>query len=564
MSEIKIRDTISICPECKQQLTATIYEESNDQKIYMKKKCPEHGDFKDVLAHNSHYYKWRTDYHHDSREMAEEPEVKYDCGPFSSMGGKQGLKGCPYDCGICENHKSATTICLIDITNRCNLKCPICFANAQVTGYVVEPTIDELRIIMEHFRETKPLPPVAIQLSGGEPTVRNDLPEILEMSKELGFDHRMVTTNGLRFTNKDYLQEIVDAGMNAMYWQFDSATDPSVYLQTRGVDLLNKKMKIIENCREIGFKDVVLVPTIARGINEHQVGPIMQFAAENQDVVSCLVYQPVSLCGRITQQEVLKLRYNATDLFENVNKYMQEKWGQSFGEKYYPIPTSTNFMKLITWFDDVPAFELSSHEDCGFATIGIVETFNDKSKNKVHLIDEYFNVTGIVENADRIWNFLKENKLDEPHILKDLFGRISPQLEGVGETIGKAGHWLMRKALKYGFIGSLAPNLRLNDPKNFMQTLQKFSRILFQPSWDSAANFLRQNSLLVSCMHFQDAYNMQKDRVSRCLVHYGYYDRELKKVFRVPFCTMNTIHRPEVEKRNSQRQEILAEVNLDY
>ncbi|MHA1785900.1 MAG: hypothetical protein ACTSVE_11970, partial [Candidatus Helarchaeota archaeon] len=348
-------------------------------------------------------------------------------------------------------------------------------------------------------------------------------------------------------------------------WQFDSATDPKVYLQTRGVDLMSKKMKIIENCRELGFKDVVLVPTIARGINEHQVGPILKFATENQDVVSCIVYQPVSLCGRITQQEVLKLRYNATDLFTDLNNYMQEIWGNNFGEKYYPIPTMTNFVKLICWFDDVEAFEMSSHEDCGFATIGIVETFKDPKKNKVHIIDEYFNVPGIIDNADRLWNFIKENKLDKPGMIQDFLSKISPTLgDSIGNVLSKAGHWLLRKTLKYGFIGSLLPKFKLNDPKNLIKTLAKFSKVLLQPGWDSAANFLRENSLLVSCMHFQDAYNMQTDRVSRCLVHYGYYDRELKKVFRVPFCAMNTIHRPEVEKRNSQRQEVLAEVSLDY
>ena len=99
------RETISICPECLQQINATIYENESDNNIYMKKFCPEHGDFKDIIASNSHYYKWRTDYHKFSRETVEKTETMFDNGPFSSNGGKQGLKGCPYDCGICENHK---------------------------------------------------------------------------------------------------------------------------------------------------------------------------------------------------------------------------------------------------------------------------------------------------------------------------------------------------------------------------------------------------------------------------------------------------------------------------
>lgn len=558
-----VNETISICPECLQQINATIYEDEEDNQIKMKKNCPEHGDFEDVIASNSYYYLWRKGYHKVSRDAVQVPEVRFDLGPHSSQGGKQGIKGCPYDCGICENHKSASCICLIDVTNRCNLKCPICFANANVTGYVVEPTIEEIRTVMEHFRNTEiqPLPPVALQISGGEPTVRNDLPEILEMSKGLGFTHRMLTTNGLRFTNIDYLQEIIDAGMNAMYWQFDSATDPNVYIQTRGADLLDKKMKIVENCRELGFQDVVLVPTIARGINEHQVGPILQFAVENQDVVSTLVYQPISLCGRITQQEVTRLRYNATDLFTDANAFMQQKYGRNFGEKYYPIPTLTNFVKMITWFDQQEAFELSSHEDCGFATIGIVDSRKNPKENQLHIIDEYFNINTLVGLADNIWNFLNEMDLVED----------KPRLEkiattGIGQVIGrmldKVGHFALRKAVKYGFLASVVPNLRMDDAQNLLETMLKFSKILLRPNWDTAANFLRQNSLLVSCMHFQDAYNMNKERVSRCLVHYGIYDREQKKVFRIPFCTHNTIHRPIVEKKNAELQQELAPVTI--
>ncbi|MHA1298845.1 MAG: radical SAM protein [Candidatus Helarchaeota archaeon] len=558
-----IKETISICPECKQQINATIYEDEKDNNIYMKKTCPSHGDFKDIIASNKYYYLWRREYAHISRETPEDREVNFDNGPFSKNGGKEGLKGCPYDCGLCENHKSATTICLIDITNRCNLRCPICFANAEVTGYVVEPTIEELRAIMEHFRATKPMPPVALQISGGEPTVRNDLPEILQMSKELGFAHRMVTTNGLRFTNKDYLQEIIDAGMNAMYWQFDGL-ERETWIKTRGVDLLDKKLKVIENCRELGFKDVVLVPTIARGINDHEVGNIMDFAIQNNDVVSCIVFQPVSLCGRITQQEVLRMRYNSTDLFEDINKHSSQNMdANTFGERFYPIPTLSHFVKLVTWFDGVEPFEMTSHEDCGFATIGIVERHKDPKKNKLRAIDDYFNVTAMVKIADKIWDFIKENNIEEKQpFFSKILGKISPTIgKAIGDVMDTAGHFIIRKTLKYSFLANAMMNIELKDPKNLIDTVLKFSRIVLQPGWDSAASFLNTNALLVSCMHFQDAFNMNIERTSRCLVHYGIYDRERKHVYRIPFCTMNTLHRPVIEQKNAALQEQVVKVS---
>ena len=126
-----------------------------------------------------------------------------------------------------------------------------------------------------------------------------------------------------------------------------------------------------------------------------------------------------------------------------------------------------------------------------------------------------------------------------------------------------AGHFLIRKAFKYGFLVNTMRHLEFKDPKNLLDTLVKFSRIVLNPGWDSAASFLNTNALLVSCMHFQDAFNINVERVSRCLVHYGIYDRERKKVFRVPFCAMNTIHRSVIEKKNAELQEQTMEVTME-
>ena len=552
-----IRETISICPECKQQIEAKIVEEQDT--IFMRKTCPNHGEFEDILAKDTKFYLWRRGYHHDSKEIVEDPEVKFNTGPHSSQGGEFGLKGCPYDCGICENHKSATCICLIDVTNRCNLKCPICFANANVTGYVVEPTMEELEQIMGHFRDTKPMPPTAIQLSGGEPTVRDDLPEIIRMSKKLGFKHRMVTTNGLKFTDIDYLKEIIDAGMNATYMQFDSVTDANVYKQTRGADLLTKKMKIVENMRAVGYRDLALVPTIARGVNDQQVGPILDFAVQNQDVISCIIYQPISLCGRITKEEIKQLRYNASDLFADIDKHTNN----TFNGMFYPIPTLSHFVKLVTWFDGVEGFEMTSHEDCGFATIGVVEVdLKDRMNNKLHSIDEYVDVNKFVKAADIVWEFLKKNNLEgKPELFSKLFG-VTSTGKKLGSVLDGIGHFLLRKGLKYGLLANTARYIKfselIKDPTkagSFANTIRKLSSLITQPEWGQAANFLRDQALMVSCMHFQDAYNMDQERVSRCLVHYGYFDRESKKVFRVPFCTMNTIHRERIEQKNAQYED---------
>ena len=147
--------------------------------VMMRKTCKDHGEFKDKISINPEDYKWQQRFTDDlgsTINNTTQPE-------YTISGIKHVSKGCPYDCGLCTNHKSAPNICLIDVTNRCNLTCPICFANASAKGYVVEPTFEEIVRIMEHFRSMKPFPAVLLQLSGGEPTMRDDLPEIIRKGK---------------------------------------------------------------------------------------------------------------------------------------------------------------------------------------------------------------------------------------------------------------------------------------------------------------------------------------------------------------------------------------------
>ena len=272
MTEEIIRRTTSLCPECLQTIAAEIYVDPETNWVMMRKNCEEHGDFKDKISINPEDYKWGQTFTDDIGSTVN----NFTKPEFTSSGIKKTLKGCPYDCGLCENHLSAPNICLIDVTNRCNLTCPICFANASAQGYVVEPTYDQITQIMEHFRSMKPVPAVLLQLAGGEPTMRDDLPEIIRKAKELGFTETMVSTNGIRFAKSmDYLQRCKDAGMDAIYLQFDATDNPEVWKKIRGVNLWPLKKRVIENCRKIGFYGLMLVPVIAKGVNDGEVGNIL-------------------------------------------------------------------------------------------------------------------------------------------------------------------------------------------------------------------------------------------------------------------------------------------------
>ncbi|MEX2684320.1 MAG: radical SAM protein [Candidatus Sigynarchaeota archaeon] len=536
------RKTKSVCPECLKQIDANLVLDELDGKpaVFMRKKCDEHGFVEDIISRNPPEYERNQQYYHDyiTIENKVNPEV-HNSG-----------KGCPHNCGMCSEHKSSPCIALIDITNRCNLACPICFANASAKGYIVEPTMDELRTILEHFRNIKPVPPVLLQISGGEPTMRDDLVDFIRMGKELGFVLIMLTTNGLKLAARngvDYIKKLHDAGLGAIYLSFDSADDPEVYKKVRGVNLLAQKKRVIENCRKAGFAGVTLVPTIAKGMNDHQIGPIMQYAMENHDIVTGVVFQPVSLCGRIDNEQIRELRYTTSDLAQELSRVTKRK------DTYiWPIPAITNMTKIIGWYDYAPRFAMASHPDCGFATIMIPD-----KNGRWHGIEEWFDADGLIKWCDHVWSLIEKNewpnmtgKFIAP--LAKLFG------EQVGSIINQASDFAYRKAIKAYFMAGAMRYI-----KGFDGPVEEFIPMILNPKLEMAAKFFESGkSMLVSSMHFQDVYNFDIERVQRCLVHYGTMDPDNPgKVLQVPFCAMNSIHREAIELKLAKQKGLKIDPN---
>ncbi len=154
--------------------------------------------------------------------------------------------------------------------------------------------------------------------------------------KNLGFHHIEVNTNGLRLAQSvDYCRGLHEVGMSTLYLQFDGLT-PEVYKFTRGVDLLETKMKAVENCRKAGLESIVLVVTLVKGVNDHQLGDIIRFAVDNFDVVRCVNVQPVSLCGRLPEHERAKMRITIPDFMKAVEEQTD---GKIKPTDFYPVPS---------------------------------------------------------------------------------------------------------------------------------------------------------------------------------------------------------------------------------
>jgi len=280
-----LEKTDSLCPVCLQRIPAQIIEENNN--VYLEKSCQSHGKFKTIIWRDAESWKkWNN---------------LNDWSPDRSEGGEFATKsknGCPFDCGLCPKHLRYPCIVVMEITNRCDLNCPICFVNANAAGYVYDADLDTIedmyKTVLRHgCKFSKP----TIQLSGGEPTIRDDLPLIITMGKESGFDHFIVNTNGIRISkDKRYLYNLKECGADVIYLQFDGVSD-DVYIRIRSTRLMDTKVKAIKNCAEVGIC-VILVPTIVKDINFNQIGKIIQFAKKWIPTVRGIHFQPISYFGR--------------------------------------------------------------------------------------------------------------------------------------------------------------------------------------------------------------------------------------------------------------------------
>lgn len=403
---------------------------------------------------------------------------------------------CPYDCGICPQHKSHTCLAIIDVTNRCNLKCPVCFANAAAAGYVYEPTKQQIKSMLENLRQNEPVPATALQFSGGEPTLREDLFDLIRMAKEVGFRHVEVNTNGIRLAQSvEYCRGLHEAGMSTVYLQFDGLT-PEVYKFTRGADLLETKMRALENCRKAGLTSIVLVVTLIKGVNDLQLGNIIKFATKNIDIIRCVNVQPISLCGRLPQAEREKMRITIPDFMKLCEEQTE---GRIKASDFYPVPAVVPVSKAVGALRNKRYVEFTAHPHCGMATYIFVEN------GEIIPITHYGNVE----------KFLKG-------------------MQAVYETASK-GHTKRAKLRMAATLRHIKFSL-----------LRKYIWPILKDGSYKALGDLHRKMIMISSMHFMDPYNFDLERAQRCCIHYAVPDGRI-----IPFCTMNSIHRPQIEKQLS-------------
>ena len=474
-----IKYTKSICPECLKVIPASIFEENS--KVYLKKTCPEHGDYKEIYW--SDYYQYKR-------------AEKFDnIGKTMNNPRTQKVNGCPQDCGICPNHKSTTTLGIIDVTNRCNLRCPICFAHSGAAGYLYEPSKEKIGMMVQNLLNNDPVAVPALQFSGGEPTVREDLPELVRMAKKMGIIHLEINTNGIKLAESvEYCRELKKAGVATFYLQFDGIT-PEPYIQARGFNLLPIKLRAIENLRSAGFTSVCLVPTLVKGVNDNQIGDIVKFAIKNKDVIRAVNFQPVAITGRISKNEREKMRITIPEL---MNKMERQTNGMVMADDWFPVPVIKPISDFLSWIKNDEYVDFCAHPHCGMGTYLVIDG------DEVTPITDYLKVD---ETVKAFTQALKQR--ENGH-------QLSAKLEAAKGVIGNIKFKLFAQyindVIKHGNYKSL--------------------------------DRLHGRLIMLGSMHFMDPYNFDLDRVQRCVIHYATPDGKL-----IPFCSMNNFHREKIEKQ---------------
>jgi 7,8-dihydro-6-hydroxymethylpterin dimethyltransferase len=485
-----IKKTRSLCPTCNTVIEAEIAEEEG--KIWLKRNCPEHGAFRNL------YWSDPVLYHRFDKYNAVGNGIANPQNTASA-------DSCPAACGLCNNHHSQTLLANIDLTNRCNLNCDFCFANARACGFVYEPGFNEVVAMLELLRSEKPVPVPAVQFSGGEPTMREDLADIIRTAKGLGFPQVQIATNGIRLaTDPGYAQNLKDAGLSTVYLHFDGVSqETNPYLPMH--------RKAIENLKQVKL-GVVLVPTVIRGRNDHELGDIIRFAASNILVIRGVNFQPVAFTGAASDEDIRKSRITIPDVLEKIETQMQ---GILKKNDFYPVPCVLPFSDLVEAYTGKPQVRFTAHQHCGAATYVFVQDDGIVPINRMVNVDSFFET-----------------------------------IEMMAESLKKGGTINKYKTLLEG-VKNMHDSVKQGEQGNTTEFWRIIGKTLIGQNFEALREF-HWNALFIGTMHFMDRYNYDLDRVSRCCIHYATPEGKL-----IPFCTYNSgpVYREQVWKKFAKKPE---------
>ncbi|HWR37570.1 MAG TPA: radical SAM protein [Clostridia bacterium] len=512
------RTTDSLCPKCVPEIRKQILDGAlpyeillnekigeikaqiieRDGQILMVKDCPKHGHFEDVMAIDTDFFRHLEEVFPGRDIRAHNDEKLHNHGTSTVKYGRG-------------------SVLTIDLTNRCNMMCDPCFMDANQVGFVHELTWDEIKTMLDNAISIKPKRQMSVQFSGGEPTLSPYFLDAVAYARKVGYNSVQAATNGIEFAKSpEFAKQAADAGLRYAYLQFDGIGNAANSHRKVG-NLFDVKLRAIENLHNAGV-DIVPVTTIVNGLNNEQVGRIVQFALDNPKKISFLSFQPVSFTGRdeeITDERRAAQRYTLSHLAHDVKD--QVNLGEPTRD-WFPISFISTFSD---WADlvhgpsaDWGSLSCGCHPNCG---IGMALMIDKETKEAVP-------VTAFL-NGDRIaTDVAKVNDAGRGKLLSI-----------VGMTLALARNYDPFKAPKHFKLTDLLKKFDKTfgatdsaDEKYGTQGPERTEEDIKKRRSD------RWNFLFIAGMWFQDLFNYDFRRTEQCIIPYATQEGEIS------FCAYNT------------------------
>ncbi len=509
------RETDSLCPRCVPEIRQQIVDGKlpheillnekvgeikaqiieRDGKILMVKECPTHGRFEDVMAMDTAFFKHLEDVFPGRDIRAHADEKLHNHGTSTIKHGRG-------------------SVLTVDLTNRCNMMCDPCFMDANQVGFVHELSWEDIQRLLDNAISIKPRRQMSVQFSGGEPTLSPYFLDAVRYSRKVGYNSVQAATNGIEFAkSKDFCRQAAEAGLRYAYLQFDGIGNAANSHRAVG-NLFDVKLQAINNLHEAGV-EIVPVTTIINGINNEQVGRIIQFALDNPKKISFLSFQPVSFTGRdeaVTDDRREAQRYTLSHLAHDVKN--QIGMGEPIRD-WFPI----SFMATFSDFADMvhgPAAEWGQlscgcHPNCG---IGMAVMIDKETK-------EFAPVTAFL-NAERLAK-------DIARVTDGARGKV---LSGIGAGLALLRNYDPFKApSQFKMTDMLA-----KFDKCFHVTGRDYGKVSGDRTMDDIEKRRkdRWNFLFIAGMWFQDLFNYDFRRTEQCIIPYATQEGEIS------FCAYNT------------------------
>jgi 7,8-dihydro-6-hydroxymethylpterin dimethyltransferase len=509
------RQTDSLCPRCVPEIRQQIVDGKQDYgvllkerpgeikaqiierdgKILMVKNCPVHGDFEDVLSIDPQFFRHLEETFPGRDIRAHNDEKLHNHGSSTIQHGRG-------------------SVLTVDLTNRCNMMCDPCFMDANQVGFVHELTWEDIKTLLDNAFSIKPRRQMSVQFSGGEPTLSPHFLDAIRYARQLGYDSVQAATNGIEFAKSPaFARQAAQAGLRYAYLQFDGIGNPANAHRNVG-NLFDLKLRAIENLHSNGV-EIVLVTTVVNGINNEQVGRVVQFALDNPDKIALVSFQPVSFTGRdeaVTEERRKAQRYTLSHLAHDLKEQL------SIGEPvrdWFPLSFLSTFSD---WADLVHGPEAAwgqvacgCHPNCGVGMAIMV----DKETREAVPVTAFLDAGQFAKDTARINDWARRSWISVAGMALALVRNYdafhAPTHFRAVDMLRKLDKGLGATRRDYGDVSG----------KRTMADIFRRRRDLW-------------NLLFVAGMWFQDLFNYDFRRTEQCIIPYATQEGEIS------FCAYNT------------------------